>query len=124
MVDDLLIPVHVVGVPTVREDDGLAMSSRNRRLSGKGRVAATAVPESLRRVASLLAEGIAPAEAAQQTADWLAEQPGVTSVDYVAVTDPLLGPAPGHGEARALVAAVVDGVRLIDNDAVMIGASS
>ena len=124
MVDDLLIPVHVVGVPTVREDDGLAMSSRNRRLSTKGRHAASAVPLSLRKVESMLADGVPPRDAAARAQDWLAEQPGISSVDYLEVTDVALGEPPARGEARVLVAAVVDGVRLIDNGAVMIGESA
>ena len=124
MVDDLLIPVHIVGVPTVREDDGLAMSSRNRRLSAKGRLAAAAVPLTLSKVQSMVAEGVPAHDAAVQAEEWLAEQPGIASVDYLAVTDAGLGEPPVRGEGRVLVAAVVDGVRLIDNGPVMIGESA
>jgi len=122
MVADLLIPVTIVGVPTVREYDGLAMSSRNRRL-GAGRAPAGAIPVALERLRASLAVDDAPdVEAASASvARWLADQPGIDSVDYLAVRSNGLGPAPIVGEARALVAAVVSGVRLIDNEPVTIG---
>lgn len=115
MVADLLIPTHIVGVPTVREADGLAMSSRNRRLSARDRAAAIAVPQSLERVRAALESGASAEFAADDASRWLAAQPLVDEVDYLAVRSTQFEAPPRAGEARALVAAVVGGVRLIDN---------
>ena len=123
MVADLLIPVQIVGVPTVRDADGLALSSRNRRL-GDARVHALAVPRTLEHVQRLLDEGRSADAAAAEAATWLQSQPEIEQVDYVAVRAPHLGAAPMSGEGRALVAAHVGGVRLIDNCAVLIGMHS
>ena len=113
MVRDLLIPVEIVAVPTVREPDGLAMSSRNRRLSESGRAGAIAVPESLAMVKA--------GTSADEAAAWLADQPAIEEVDYLVVRSADLGENVDNGPARVLVAAVVDGVRLIDNIEVTIG---
>jgi pantoate--beta-alanine ligase len=107
MVRDLEIPVEVRGVPTVREPDGLALSSRNRYLSAEQRESALVLSRALR------------AGAAQDSADGALgaarEVLGSTAVDYLALTDPDLGPAPASGPARLLVAARVGTTRLIDN---------
>jgi pantoate--beta-alanine ligase len=113
MVRDLEIPVAVRGVATVREPDGLALSSRNRYLVGEQRQAALALSRALR-------EGAAQADADSVRAvasKILSESTGV-AVDYLALTDPSLGPAPSVGPARLLVAARVGTTRLIDNVAV------
>ncbi|GAA3344317.1 pantoate--beta-alanine ligase [Amorphoplanes nipponensis] len=116
MVHDLEIGVEVIGVPTVREDDGLALSSRNRYLSAGERRAALALSHALR-------EGAAQTDARsvlEAAGKILADEPGVR-VDYLALTDPLLGPAPADGPARLLVAAKVGATRLIDNVPVLLG---
>ncbi len=113
MVRDLLIPVEIVAVPTVREPDGLAMSSRNRRLSETGRAGAIAVPQALAMVKA--------GSSAEEAATWLADQPAIEQVDYLVVRSPELSANVSHGPARVLVAAVVDGVRLLDNEEVTIG---
>jgi pantoate--beta-alanine ligase len=113
MVRDLNIGVDVRGVPTVREPDGLARSSRNRYLSDTERAAALALSRALTAGAAQTdAEGALSAARAV-----LAAATGV-QVDYLALTDPLLGPAPAAGPARLLVAARVGTTRLIDNIAV------
>jgi pantoate--beta-alanine ligase len=110
MVRDLELPAEIVGVPTVREADGLALSSRNRYLSPEDRRAALALSRALREGA---AHG--DAEAALAAAHKiLAEEPGVRP-DYLALTGADLGPAPVEGPARLLVAARVGSTRLIDN---------
>lgn len=110
----------IIGVPTVREADGLAMSSRNRYLSGADRAAAAELPRAMRQaIAALLAGSAAAPTLAALAAHLL--QAGFNSVDYAALADaasltPLdaLGPDP----ARLLVAARIGGTRLIDNMAV------
>ena len=116
MVHDLEIDVEIVGVPTVREADGLALSSRNRYLSAGQRQAALALSHALR-------EGAAQTDAQsalEAAGKILADEPGI-QVDYLALTDPRLGPAPLDGPARLLVAAKVGTTRLIDNVALLLG---
>jgi pantoate--beta-alanine ligase len=113
MVRDLEMPVEIRGVPTVREPDGLALSSRNRYLTAEQRQAALALSRALREGA---AQGDADSVRAV-AAKFLSESTGI-AVDYLALTDPSLGPAPSVGPARLLVAARVGTTRLIDNVAV------
>jgi pantoate--beta-alanine ligase len=110
MVRDLELHAQIVGVPTVREPDGLAMSSRNRYLSAGERRAALALSRALREGAARTE----PAEALAAATKILAEEPGVR-VDYLQLTGPDLGPVPETGPARLLVAARVGATRLIDN---------
>ena len=126
MVADLSIPVEVVGCPTVREPDGLALSSRNVRLTADGRLAAVALRRALDAGLAVLGAGerrAAVVDAVMGRA--LAEDPRVEPAYAVAVDAATLrSPAPGDddltGAVRLLVAAVVDGVRLIDNDGVVL----
>jgi pantoate--beta-alanine ligase len=118
MVADLSIPVTVVGCATVREDGGLALSSRNTRLSPDERVGALALHRALRagRVCVERGERDPVRVTAAMTAVLVAE-PLVTP-DYAVVVDPstLQCPTEVHGEVRLLVAAKVGAVRLIDNE--------
>jgi pantoate--beta-alanine ligase len=118
MARELALGVEVVGVPTVREDDGMALSSRNRYLSAEQRSAAADISAALRAGAAAGPHG-APAvlDAARQV---LAAAPGLVP-DYLELTDPDLGPAPTAGAARLLVAARAGSTRLIDNLAVELG---
>jgi len=120
MVTDLNIDTEIVGVPTVREADGLALSSRNRYLDEVEREHAGALS------AALLAGMYAASNGADATLDAaravLDEVPTI-DVDYLQVRDPMLGPAPYEGAARLLVAARLGRTRLLDNIAVDIGAS-
>ena len=110
MVRDLELGVEIVGVPTVREPDGLAMSSRNRYLVAEQRQAALALSRALREGATHTEAGAALAAATKI----LEEEPGIR-VDYLELTGPDLGPPPAAGPARLLVAARVGTTRLIDN---------
>ncbi|MEV4352078.1 pantoate--beta-alanine ligase [Actinoplanes sp. NPDC049596] len=110
MVYDLELSVEIVGVPTVREPDGLAMSSRNRYLSADERRAALALSRALREGAAHADAGSALAAATKI----LEDEPAVR-VDYLSLTGADLGPAPAEGPARLLVAARVGTTRLIDN---------
>jgi pantoate--beta-alanine ligase len=111
MVRDLDMPVEIIGVPTVREPDGLALSSRNRYLDAGGRAAALTLHRSLRAGAEAAERGEDPLAAAEAVFAAVAE----AKLDYLALTGPALGPAPAYGPARLLVAAWVGQTRLIDN---------
>ena len=120
MVADLCQGVEVVGVDTVREEDGLALSSRNRYLGPAERGAALALSRALAAGSAAAPSG---SEAVLAAARAVLRDPAAESVqvDYLALTDPDLGPAPDSGEARLLVAARVGTTRLIDNTAVDLG---
>jgi pantoate--beta-alanine ligase len=113
MAQDLSVPVEVAGVPTVREPDGLALSSRNRYLDAAGRRAALALSAALNAGAAAAAAGLGPDAALAAARARFAE--GSADLDYLVLTDPELGPAPATGPARLLVAARVGATRLIDN---------
>jgi pantoate--beta-alanine ligase len=112
MARDLDLDVEIRGVPTVREPDGLALSSRNRYLSPDERKSAFALSRALRAGASVRADGPAATLAAARAE--LEQTPGL-DLDYLVLTDPDLGPPPERGPARLLVAAKVGTTRLIDN---------
>ncbi|MCZ2810651.1 pantoate--beta-alanine ligase [Modestobacter sp. VKM Ac-2979] len=118
MARELALGVQVVGVPTVREDDGMALSSRNRYLSPEQRQAAAALSAALRAGAQAGPQGADAVLAAARAV--LAEAPDLLQ-DYLGLTDPDLGPAPAAGPARLLVAARAGSTRLIDNAAVELG---
>lgn len=110
MVRDFCIPVTVVGVPTVRDHDGLALSSRNIYLSPEERVRALAIPRAI--TAAIEAHGLSRVELENVVRDELKE---LDAVDYASVVTPdMSGPA-DEGEARLVIAARVGTTRLLDN---------
>jgi pantoate--beta-alanine ligase len=120
MARDLDIPVEIVGGETVREADGLAMSSRNAYLSQAERAIAPKLNEVLRFVADVAQDATGDIDAATASAGEELLAGGFASVDYVAVRDaetlqPLTDPA---RPARVLGAAWLGKTRLIDNLAV------
>lgn len=119
MVNELNMPVEIIAVPTVRDSDGLAMSSRNRRLSKSSRAIACRIPKALAVVKDSVALGKSIDEAINTAMEQLAETPEI-SVDYLTVTDESLRNAPANGRARVLIAATLDDIRLIDNMAIEI----
>jgi pantoate--beta-alanine ligase len=121
MVSDLCLGVDVVGTPTVREPDGLALSSRNAYLDPAARRSALALSAAL--FAARAAAGRGPDQALAEARAVLGAAPGV-DLDYLELTAPDLGPAPATGEARLLVAARVGSTRLIDNVALTLGGDS
>ncbi len=117
MVRDLDIPLRILRGPTMREPDGLAMSSRNRFLSPAERAAAALLPATLREVAAALRAGVAAAPMLQ-AAEARLRQGGLVP-DYLALVEgetlQELEAARGDGTARLIVAARLGTVRLLDN---------
>jgi len=116
MVVDLGIGAEIVGVPTVREQDGLALSSRNALLSADERRRAVALPRALENARDAILRGT-PVIQATAEATSTVERAGFSRVDYLALVDgdtlePLTVPA---GGARLIAAAVIGTTRLIDN---------
>ena len=112
MVADLNVDVRIVGVPTVRESDGLAMSSRNRYLTAEQRELASALSSAL--LAGTYAAsggGAAVTDAARAVLD---EVPSIET-EYLELRGPALEAAPEFGPARLLLAARLGATRLLDN---------
>jgi pantoate--beta-alanine ligase len=115
MVDDLDVGVRIVAVPTVREPDGLAMSSRNRYLSAEEREQAGALSSAL--LAGRYAAGAGPAAVLDAARAVLDEVPAIRT-EYLELRGPWLEPAPAVGPARLLLAARLGGTRLLDTVAI------
>jgi pantoate--beta-alanine ligase len=118
MVEDLDFPIVLVAVPTVRDADDLALSSRNRYLTDAERAAARVLPKALfagRDAAQLLG-----ADAVVRTAASVLKEERSVHVEYLELRGDDLGPVPEHGVGRLLVAARVGTTRLIDNVEVVI----
>ena len=119
MAADLDLGVEIVGVPTVRDPDGLALSSRNAYLSADERWRAVALPNALHDTRDAILGGAPVAEALERAKQALRDA-GFSRIDYVALVDsatlePLTEP---RGEMRLIAAAVIGATRLIDNLAV------
>lgn len=120
MVADLELPVAIIAAPTVRDDDGLALSSRNRFLDPEQRTAATALSRGLAAGVSIAVPGAPSADVVAAVRSVLDAAAGVVT-DYVALVDDetfadveATGPSAGRG-ALLIVAARVGSTRLIDN---------
>ena len=119
MAADLSLPVQIVGIPTVREPDGLALSSRNAYLSPDERRQALALPQALEAARSAIMDGTPVFEALHDAHASLRDG-GFSRIDYFALVDaatlePLEHP---QGEMRLIAAAMIGTTRLIDNLAV------
>jgi len=117
MVDDLNLPVTIVGVPIVREPSGLAMSSRNQRLSAEERTIAAALYRGLECAASLIGAGARDAgEVKGRALAMLASEPRIR-VEYFEIVDPEEMQPVGEiaGPVRIAAAIWVGSTRLIDN---------
>ena len=122
MAEDLDLGIEIVAAPTVREADGLAMSSRNTRLSPPDRVAAPCVPAALGALADAAASGERDVERLLAAAREVISAEPRARLDYVSVFDPAtLEPLETletlDGPARAAIAVWLGDVRLIDNRA-------
>ena len=116
---DLALPGEIAACPTIRDDDGLAMSSRNTRLSRSDRSLAQAIPRAIDKVQAAASAGESDAHTMERIARAELNRPGI-DLDYAAVVDgdalePIPRLIPG---ARILIAADVGGIRLIDNAAI------
>lgn len=110
----------IVGVPIVREADGLAMSSRNAYLDPEQRAQAAALPQAMKQAIAALIDGT-PVAAAMDSLTRELVASGFASVDYAEVRDPAsleLVDEPARQSARLFVAARIGGTRLIDNMAI------
>lgn len=119
LVEDLNIPTRIVAVPTVREEDGLALSSRNAYLSEDERSRVVALPRALQYARQAILDGT-DTRLALETARKSLIEAGFSRIDYFALVDaatlePLEAPA---GQMRLIAAAVIGTTRLIDNLAV------
>lgn len=118
LVADLSFDLEVVACPTIREADGLAMSSRNRRLDGPARAAAPLLYRVLQAAAAQVQQGVPPAQVQAEAETALAAVPSCTP-EYFAVADAqTLQPLDAYAAGRDVVlclAAHLGGVRLIDN---------
>jgi len=124
MVEDLGLPTRIVGCPIVREEDGLALSSRNARLSPEGRHAALSLVRALHAGAARSEAGAGLDEIEAAMTSTVRAQEGA-ALFYAAAVDPTTLERPralaSGQELRLLVAADVEGVRLIDNTGVTLG---
>ena len=121
LVADLDIPVEVIGAPTARAEDGLALSSRNAYLTPAEREAAPSLAAALRDAVERLRAGT-PVDRVENTGRAALERAGFSRIDYFEVRDAAslaeLGPGPITGPARILAAGILGKTRLIDNMAV------
>ncbi|WP_417657904.1 pantoate--beta-alanine ligase [Pseudidiomarina aestuarii] len=115
MTADLSLPVTILGMPTERADDGLALSSRNGYLSESERAQAPIIYQTLQQTAAAIQQGLA-IEVAEQQARKILSQQGLR-IDYVEVrrSSDLQRPQPADRELVMLVAAFLGKTRLIDN---------
>ena len=119
-VENQHLDIKIVGVPTVRDENGIALSSRNSRLSDDGRTLAHHLPTALDIVSQAVGSGVEVALAISSAKDYL-ETFSEIELDYLVVTDPNMETVPSSGPARVLIAATIDGVRLLDNKPIQIG---
>lgn len=117
MVEDLALPIEIVGCPIVREADGLAMSSRNRYLSTAEREEAHGLSRALERAGAMVAAGERSAATIVDAMHGILRESGIRRIDYVAIADPetLAEITRIDGAAIVLIAAYVGTTRLIDN---------
>ncbi|MFW7413833.1 pantoate--beta-alanine ligase [Demequina sp. SO4-18] len=126
MVRDLAVPVRIEAVPTIRDADGLALSSRNVHLSSQDREAALALSRALAAAEAAARNGDPAPDVVRTGMDVLTDATRASAgvaVDYFAALDPRTAhevPADHRGEAVVAVAATVGGTRLIDNKTVLI----
>jgi len=119
MAADLSLPVQIVGIPTVREPDGLALSSRNAYLLPEERQLALALPRALEAARAAILGGSAVDQVLDEARQSLRDS-GFSRIDYFALVDATtLEPLEvAKGKMRLIAAAIIGTTRLIDNIAV------
>lgn len=117
MVEDLNFDIEVVVCPTIRESDGLAMSSRNLYLNDEQRKAATIIYRSLKEGERLLKEGLKPSQVTLEIKKILQNESLVTEIQYAGVFDPFSLDELKEGQKECLIAVAIKigETRLIDN---------
>ncbi|PJA33064.1 MAG: pantoate--beta-alanine ligase [Zetaproteobacteria bacterium CG_4_9_14_3_um_filter_53_7] len=117
MVSDLQMPIEIIGCPTLRESDGLALSSRNRYLSASERVIALAISKSLIAMQQMAANGESDIEAMKAVATGILHNAGITAdyLDIRSASSLKIKRKLNRQPARAFIAAKVGNTRLIDN---------
>lgn len=117
MVSDLGIPVRIVVAPTVREGDGLAMSSRNVRLDDRARTSATGIYRGLQAACQAFDKGTSDSSRLIDIVVGHISSSNLVEIDYVRIVDPdsLEDVTMAESGDVVLIAAIVGGVRLIDN---------
>jgi pantoate--beta-alanine ligase len=121
---DLQLPGHIVASPTVRDSDGVALSSRNARLSARARNTARRIPTALATMADAARSGVCSVDDLEDLGRQALAGPGLR-IDYLAIVNPeTLEPVENiSGNCRVLLAAEIEGVRLIDNIALTPGSN-
>jgi pantoate--beta-alanine ligase len=116
MAEDLGLGCEIVGVPTVRDQDGLALSSRNAHLTPDERQPAVALPNALSAARDSIRGGTSVGKALQQAKQALVDA-GFLKIDYVALVDSETLEPLDHagGGMRLIAAATIGATRLIDN---------
>lgn len=117
MVTDLNLDVEIVGLPIIREPDGLAMSSRNRYLGKTERETAKSLHQALQQAQQLVTKGESSAEAIRSRMRTIIEREGQVKVDYISVCDPKRFEELEEIQGKAMIALAVHvgKARLIDN---------
>ncbi len=117
MVDDLNLDVEIVGLPIIREPDGLAMSSRNQYLGKAERKTAQSLHEALQQAQQLVAQGESSVATLRSRMRTIIEREGRAQVDYISVCDPQHFEELEEIQGKAMIALAVHvgKARLIDN---------
>jgi pantoate--beta-alanine ligase len=114
LVSDLNMEINVIGVPTVRDQDGFALSSRNKRLSQAQRDLASQIPATLTLLKRSISEGHELTNAINIATEYLTNFPEI-KIDYLELRNQQLGKPSNTDSVRALIAVQIGEIRLIDN---------
>jgi pantoate--beta-alanine ligase len=114
LVSDLNMEINVIGVPTVRDQDGFALSSRNKRLSETQRELASQIPATLTLLKHSISEGHDLTSAINIATEYLTNFPEI-KIDYLELRNQQLGKPSNTDSVRALIAVQIGEIRLIDN---------
>ena len=114
MIKQLGLPIEIIGVPTVRDGSGLALSSRNRRLSPAAFQKALSIPNAMQIVAEAFSNGAQKTEAEALGRKYLSDNE-IIELDYLEICAENLLDKPSETNARVFIAVNIAGVRLIDN---------